>query len=69
MRPADRTTPVLRRIVEEPSGRSLEDRLALSKALIPAVARDMSPIQFEALIIELRPKGQRFYDATLHPGI
>lgn len=28
----------------------------------------MSPKEFEALVAELRLKGERFYDAKLHPG-
>lgn len=60
--------PVLRRMVNEAELLSAADRATLLKALVPAVARDMSPKDFESLILELRLKGERFYDATLHPG-
>ena len=60
--------PVLRRLVNEIESLSLPDRVTLLKGLIPVVARDMSPKDFESLIIELRLKGERFYDASLHPG-
>ncbi len=60
--------PTLRRLVAEADALSLADRRALLKGLIPSVARDMSPIEFEAFVLELRLKGERFYDAALHPG-
>jgi hypothetical protein len=42
--------------------------MTLLKGLIPGVARELHPREFEALIDELRLKGERFYDAALHPG-
>jgi hypothetical protein len=60
--------PILRRLVDDVASLSLADRLTLLKGLIPMVARDMSPMEFEAFVVELRLKGERFYDATLHPG-
>ena len=36
--------------------------------LIPEVAREMSPREFEATMVDLRLKGERFYDALTHPG-
>ena len=60
--------PTLRRLVEEVDALSLAERRTLLKGLIPGLAREMSPIQFEAFVFELRLKGERFYDATLHPG-
>jgi len=32
------------------------------------VAREMSPREFEATMVDLRLKGERFYDALTHPG-
>jgi len=60
--------PALRRIVNEAESLSVAERTTLLKGLIPVVARDMSPKDFESLILELRLKGERFYDASLHPG-
>jgi hypothetical protein len=60
--------PTLRRLVDEADALPLADRRTLLKGLIPSVARELTPIEFEALILELRLKGERFYDATLHPG-
>lgn len=60
--------PALRRLIHDAEALPSADRRALLKGLIPGVAREMSPIEFEAFVIELRLKGERFYDATLHPG-
>ena len=60
--------PTLRRLVTEIEALPLDDRVTLLKGLIPVVARDLSPKDFDGLVLELRLKGERFYDATLHPG-
>ncbi|HEX2780145.1 MAG TPA: hypothetical protein VHM30_11635 [Gemmatimonadaceae bacterium] len=64
----DLNHPALRRLVSEAESLSLPERVTLLKGLIPLVARELSPIELEALIVELRMKGQRFQEATLHPG-
>ena len=61
--------PVLRELVQRANELPLPDRMALLKALIPAVARDMTPREYEGLVVELRLKGERFYDAVTHPGV
>lgn len=61
--------PTLRRLVDEADALPLADRRAFLKGLVPGIAREMSPIEFEAFVLELRLKGERFYDATLHPGM
>lgn len=60
--------PTIRRLVDEAGVLKLEDRITLLKALIPGVAALMTPRDFEMLALELRMKGERFYDATHHPG-
>jgi hypothetical protein len=60
--------PVLRQLVSSAREMSLADRITLLKGLIPAVAKDMNPRDFAGLIAELRMKGERFHDATSHPG-
>ncbi len=60
--------PVLRRMVNEANSLTLADRITLLKGLIPGVAKEMIPRDFEGLIVELRLKGERFYDAVTHPG-
>ena len=60
--------PTLRRLIDEADALPLAERRTLLKGLIPSIAREISPIEFEAFVLELRLKGQRFYDATLHPG-
>src|SRR5215207_4840635 len=44
--------PTLRRLVDEADALPLADRRALLKGLIPGVARDMSPIEFEAFVLD-----------------
>lgn len=60
--------PALRKLVEGADSLSLAERLTLFKALIPGIARELAPADFESFIAELRLKGDRFYDATGHPG-
>jgi len=60
--------PALRKLVDEADQLPLPDLLTLLKGLIPVVARELSPADFDAFIKELRLKGDRFYDATGHPG-
>jgi hypothetical protein len=60
--------PVLRDLVQRANELPLPDRVALLKALIPAVARDMTPREYEGLVAELRLKGERLYAAITHPG-
>jgi hypothetical protein len=58
----------LRRLVDDAEKLSLADRLTLLKGLIPSVAREMSTEDFERFVAELRLKGERFYEASQHPG-
>jgi hypothetical protein len=60
--------PALRDLVQKANALPTAERMTLLKGLIPGVARELHPREFEALIGELRLKGERFYDATLHPG-
>jgi hypothetical protein len=60
--------PKLRELVADANALTVEERLTLLKGLIPGIAREVSPRDFAAFIVELRLKGERFYDATHHPG-
>ena len=60
--------PVLRGLVQRANDLPVADRAALLKALIPAVARDMTPREFAGFVVELGLKGEPFYDAMAHPG-
>ena len=64
----DLNHPVLRGLVDAANAMPVADRVTLLKALIPGVAREVTPRDFEGLIVELRLKGERFYDAVNHPG-
>lgn len=60
--------PILRGLVDTANALSVADRTTLLKALVPGVARDITPRDFEGLMVELRLKGERFYEAVKHPG-
>jgi len=60
--------PKLRELVEQANALTVAERLTLIKGLIPGVAHKLSPKDFEAFVVELRLKGERFYDAAQHPG-
>ena len=64
----DLNHPAIREIVDRANALPLRDRLALLKGLMPGLAREVTPREFEAIVGELRLKGERFYDAVNHPG-
>jgi hypothetical protein len=64
----DLNHPALRELVNGANALPLGDRITLLKALIPELARELSPREFEAVMVDLRLKGERFYDALTHPG-
>ena len=64
----DLNHPAIRELVNAANALPLSDRVTLLKALIPEVAREMSPREFEATMVDLQLKGERFYDALSHPG-
>ena len=59
--------PAIRELVNDANSMSLAERLTLIKGLVPGIASQMGPQEFEKLISELRLKGARFYEATSHP--
>lgn len=60
--------PAIRELVNAANDLPLGDRVTLMKALVPEIAREMTPRDFAAIIGELQLKGERFYDAVNHPG-
>lgn len=60
--------PVLRKMVDEANRLPVAERVTLLKGIIPGIAREMTPKEFEAVAAELRLKGERFYEAIEHPG-
>jgi len=60
--------PAIRELVNAANALTLSDRLTLMKALVPELAREMSPRDFASMVAELKLKGERFYDAVTHPG-
>lgn len=60
--------PAIRELVNDANSMSLAERLTLIKGLVPGIASEMRLEEFEKLIVDLRLKGQRFYEATSHPN-
>ena len=60
--------PTLRHLIHAANALELEERLTLLKGLIPGIAEQMTPRDFEAFALELQQKGERYYDAKQHPG-
>jgi hypothetical protein len=61
--------PAIRELVKDANALKLADRLTLLKALIPGIATEMRAQDYERLIVELRLKGERFYEASTHPTL
>jgi len=59
--------PAIRELVNDANSMTLQERVTLLKALIPGIALEMLPQDYEKLILELRLKGERFYEAKTHP--
>ena len=60
--------PKLRELLAAANSLALEERLTIFKGLVPGIAKEMTPKNFEGFVAELRLKGERFYDAKQHPG-
>ncbi len=58
----------LRGLIDAASALPLEDRITLLKGLMPGIAIQTTPRDFDGLLVELRLKGERFFDAMNHPG-
>jgi hypothetical protein len=64
----DLNHPVIRELVQRANSLSLQDRITLVKGLVPAIVKELKPREFEGLMVELKLKGERVYDALSHPG-
>ncbi len=60
--------PVIRTLVDQANALTLAERVTLVKGLIPGIAKELSPQEYEGLIKDLRLKGERFHEAQSHPG-
>ena len=58
----------IRTLVDQAAALSLADRMTLLKGLIPGVVREISPEDWQAFALELRLKGERFFEAERQPG-
>ncbi|HET6700391.1 MAG TPA: hypothetical protein VFH14_01220 [Gemmatimonadaceae bacterium] len=60
--------PVLRRLVDDASKLTLAERITLVKGLIPGIANQLSPREYEGFVAEMQLKGERFHEAQSQPG-
>lgn len=60
--------PILRRLVHEINDLALAERITLVKALVPAIAEQLSEREYEGFVAALRFKGERYHEAQSHPG-
>jgi hypothetical protein len=60
--------PVLRGLVDGANKLTLAERITLVKGLIPAIANQLSPQEYEGFIAEIRLKGERFHEAQSQKG-
>jgi hypothetical protein len=60
--------PLLRKLVEEANTLTLAERITLVKGLIPGIADQLTPREYEGFIEEMRLKGERFHEAKANPG-
>lgn len=59
---------LLRTVVDAVHAMPPADRTTLLKALIPSITSELSPVEFEVFLEELRLKGERWYEAEANPG-
>lgn len=60
--------PVLRKLVDDANRLTLAERITLIKGLIPSIADDLNPREFEGFIAEMRLKGERYHEAKEQRG-
>ena len=60
--------PAIRELLHAADDLALGQRRVLLKGLIPGIARDLAPAEFETFMVELRLIGARYHDAVAHPG-
>jgi hypothetical protein len=60
--------PVIRKLVDDANKLTLAERITLVKGLIPAIANQLSPREFEGFIAEIQLKGERFHEAQSQKG-
>lgn len=60
--------PVLRKLVDDANKLTLAERITLVKGLIPAIANQLSPREFEGFVAEIQLKGDRFHEAQSQKG-
>lgn len=60
--------PLIRRLVDQANALTLAERITLVKGLVPGIANDLSPREFDGFVEDIRLKGERYHEAKAHPG-
>ena len=60
--------PVIRKLVDEANRLTLAERITLVKGLIPSIANELSPREFEGFVDQIQLKGDRFHEAQSQKG-
>lgn len=60
--------PVLRKLVDDANRLTLAERITLIKGIIPSIADELNPREFEGFIAEMRLKGERYHEAKEQRG-
>lgn len=60
--------PVLRKLVEAANQLTLAERITLVKGLIPSIANQLSPREYEGFVAEMQLKGDRYHEAKGQKG-
>lgn len=60
--------PVLRKLVEAANKLTLAERITLVKGLIPSIANQLSPHEYEGFVAEMQLKGDRYHEAKGQKG-
>ena len=60
--------PVIRSLVDQANGLTLEERITLVKGLVPGIANALSEEEYEQFVTFIRLKGERYLEAKSHPG-
>lgn len=60
--------PLIRKLVEQANTLTLAERITLVKGLVPGIADELTPREYEGFVEDIRIKGERFHEAKSHPG-
>ena len=60
--------PEIRKLVEQANALTLAERITLIKGLVPGIADQLSPREYQGFVEDIRLKGERYQEAKSNPG-